>query len=236
MVAMTATVRVAPPLRLFLPGRHRHGEVTVPIDGTSTLIHVVESVGVPRTELGELLVNGRAAPAEVRLADGDVVDVPARARPQRLARERFVLDVHLGTLARRMRLLGLDVAYDNDASDDELVAVAVAEGRVLLTKDRGILRRRALPVGAYVRGETPEQELADVLDRFAPALRPWSRCPACNGALVSVPKPEVEELLPPGTRRTYAHFSRCLACARLYWRGAHSQRLEALVESATGRP
>lgn len=239
MDPVTATVRIDPDLRFFLPVRHRHGVVTVDVDSTATIGHVVESLGVPRTEFGDLSVGGNPARPCDPLRDGDVVDVPARPRPQPLAQERFLLDVHLGTLARRMRLLGLDVAYDNDADDDELVELAVRELRVLLTKDRGILCRRALvsedgtsQLGAYVRGDRPDQELADVLSRFAPSLRPWTRCPACNGMLAPVAKADIEHQLKAGTRRSYAEFSRCDACGRVYWRGAHSRRLQEVIASA----
>src|SRR5690242_20247115 len=111
-------IRVAEPLRFLLPVRHRHGEVAVPVDPTASLVHVVESLGVPRTEIGELY------------RDGDTVDVLPVRRPQRVDDPRFLLDVHFGSLARRMRLLGLDTAYSNDAADDELVAQAAREGRV----------------------------------------------------------------------------------------------------------
>lgn len=229
-----ARVRVAEPLRFLLPVRHRHGDVPVPVDGVSSLLHVVESLGVPRTEFGELRVNGRPAAPSERPHDGDVIDVTPVRRPQRIAEPRFVLDVHLGSLARRMRLLGLDVAYRNDAADAELVAQAVAERRVALTQDRGLLRRRALPAGAYVRGSRADDQLLDVLDRFDPPLDPWSRCPACNGVLAPVAKRDVAHLLEPGTRRSYTEFSRCPACGRLYWRGAHAERLDAIVAAAQG--
>src|SRR5689334_24805074 len=100
--------------------------------------------------MGTPLVNGQPSRVDYRLRDGDVVDVPVRPRPQWITAPRFVLDVHLGTLARRLRLLGVDVAYRNDADDDELVAQANAEERVLLTQAAGLLRRRALAQGAYV--------------------------------------------------------------------------------------
>jgi uncharacterized protein with PIN domain len=146
---------------------------------------------------------------------------------------RFVLDVHLGALARRMRLLGLDTGYANDLDDDELLARADAGRAVLLTQDRGLLGRRALWRGAYVRGARPDAQLADVLDRFAPPLAPWTRCTACNAPLAPVAKADVAHLLRPGTRRTYDTFTRCPACGRVYWRGAHSRRLEAIVAVAT---
>jgi uncharacterized protein len=233
MSGQTATVRVATSLRFMLPVRHRSGVAVVPVDGTSSLCHVVEALGVPRTEIGDLLVNGRPADPHARLRDGDVVDVPVRQRPQRITHPRFVLDVHLGALARRMRLLGIDVAYRNDATDDDLVAQAANEQRVLLTQDRGLLRRRALVAGGYVSGDRADHQLADVLHRFAPALRPWSRCPACNGVLARIAKDQVEHLLLEGTRRSYTQFAQCQTCGRLYWRGAHTKRLEAIVATAT---
>jgi uncharacterized protein with PIN domain len=235
MRRQTARVQVAEPLRFLLSARHRRSELTVPVDGVSTVRHVIESLGVPRTEIGELRVNGRPVPPHARPHDGDLIDVLPVSRPQRIAEPRFLLDVHLGALARRMRLLGLDTAYRNDAADAELVAQADAERRVLLTQDRGLLRRRALTAGAYVRGSGADEQLRDVLDRFDPPLAPWSRCPACNGLLAPVDRQEVQHLLEDGTRRTYAEFSRCLSCGRPYWRGAHARRLDAVVAAAQRR-
>ncbi|MGP3952435.1 Mut7-C RNAse domain-containing protein [Streptomyces sp. 7N604] len=222
-------------LRLFLPSRHRsHGEVTVAVDGTSSLGHVVESVGVPLPEVGSLEIGGRPVPASYRPRAGDRVEVRAVTRPQQPRPEplRFVLDVHLGALARQLRLVGVDAAYGNDMDDDALIAQANAERRVLLTQDRGLLRRRSLWLGAFVRGARPDRQLADVLERFEPRLAPWTRCMACNGLLEPVEKGEVEHLLRPGTRRTYDTFMRCEDCGRVYWRGAHSGRLERIVSAA----
>jgi uncharacterized protein with PIN domain len=222
-------------LWLFLAPRNRRPGVRVPWDGTSTIGHLVEALGVPLTEVDTLVVGGQPVAPSHRPADGDVVDVRPVARPQRLpvAPVRFVLDVHLGTLTRRLRLVGVDSAYSNDAGDDELIAQANEQNRVLLTQDRGLLRRRSLWLGGYVRGARPDQQLRDVLERFAPPLAPWTICTACNGRLSAVRKPQVEQVLQPGTRRTYESFARCLACGQVYWRGAHSQRLEEFVAAAT---
>ncbi len=226
-----AVVIVAAELGLFLrPGR-RGGPVAVAVDGTCSLGHVVESLGVPLTETGQLLVNGEPAAPGYRPRDGDVVTVEAVRRPQP-APARFVLDVHLGTLARRLRLAGVDAAYANDAGDDALIEQANAGRRVLLTQDRGLLRRRALQQGAYVRGTRPDDQLRDVLDRFRPPLAPWTRCPACNGLLAPVAKAAVAAVLPPGTRRTCQAFSRCRDCGQVYWHGAHSKHLEQIIDSA----
>nr|WP_308428013.1 Mut7-C RNAse domain-containing protein [Actinomadura livida] len=233
------TIRLADELLMFLPATRRASVSRVACDGTSTLGHLVESLGVPLPEAGPMTVGGEPADPSMRPATGADVRVEAVPRPQPVPLEpgqdapRFVLDVHLGTLARRMRLLGLDTAYHNDMDDPALVVQANEEGRVLLTQDRGLLRRRALWFGAYVRGSRPDDQLRDVLDRFAPVLRPWTRCTACNGELVPVDKQEIEDHLEAGTRRSYDVYGRCANCGQLYWRGAHGGHLERIVEDAT---
>jgi len=234
MTGPVAHVVVADELALFLRPAYRARPVPVPVtcDGVSSLGHVVESIGVPLTEVGSLIVNGSAAERGYRPRGGDTVQVRAVERPQQLEEARFLLDVHLGTVARRMRLLGIDTAYHRDAADDDLINEANANRRILLTQDRGLLRRRKLQRGAYVRGASPDVQFSDILDRFAPPLAPWTRCTACNGRLAPARKADVESDLEPGTRRTYQSFARCQACGRVYWRGAHARRLEETVEAA----
>jgi uncharacterized protein with PIN domain len=235
MSGQIARVRIAEPLRFLLAARNRQGDVAVAADGVSSLVHLVESLGVPRTEIGEVRVAGVPVASHTRPRGGDLIEVLPVRRPQRIADPRFVLDAHLGALARRMRLLGLDTSYHNDVADAELVAQAAGQQRILLTQDRGVLRRRALPAGAYVHGSDPDDQLMDVLDRFDPPLAPWSRCLACNGLLEPVEKGRVQHLLQPGTRRSYAQFARCQECGRVYWRGAHARRLDAIVARAADR-
>jgi uncharacterized protein len=228
-----AEVTVAAELQFLLRAVRRGGPVAVPCDGVSSLGHVVESLGVPLTEVGAMTVNGKPTAASYRPVEGDRIQVNPVDRPQRLGDSRFILDVHLGTLARRLRLVGVDAAYSNDAADEALIDQANAGQRVLLTQDRGLLRQRRLRMGAYVRGARPDDQLTDVLTRFAPALAPWTRCPACNTLLISAPKAAVEPRLQPGTRRTYAVFAECGSCGRVYWRGAHAAHLQAIVDAAT---
>jgi uncharacterized protein with PIN domain len=227
-----AQVSVAAELRLFLKPAHRTGPVPVGCDGVSSLGHVIQSLGIPLTEVGRLVVNGRPVPPRYRPVGGDVVAVGAVGRPQPVPVCRFLLDVHLGALARRLRLAGIDTAYANHASDDALLAQANTDRRILLTHDRALLRRRALWLGGYVYGARPDDQFADVLGRFTPPLAPWTRCPICNGLLAAVPKAEARPLVQPGTRRSYQAFSRCASCGQVYWRGAHAKRLEALITAA----
>ncbi|SDM95570.1 hypothetical protein SAMN04487981_10365 [Streptomyces sp. cf386] len=229
-------VEFAPELRVFLPnGRRQDGAAQVAADGVSTLGHVVESLGVPLTEVGTLVVGGRSVPVSHIPAAGESVAVRPVERPQRVpgAPLCFLLDVHLGTLARRMRLLGVDTAYEStDIGDPALAARSAAEQRVMLSRDRGLLRRRELWAGAYVYSTRPEDQLRDILDRFRPELRPWTRCTACNGLLKQATKEEVAEQLEGGTRRSYDVFAQCTQCGRAYWKGAHHEQLVAIVERA----
>ncbi|MFF1836128.1 Mut7-C RNAse domain-containing protein [Streptomyces sp. NPDC058231] len=228
-------LEVAPELRLFVAHERRDGRTPVTTDGSSTLGHVVESLGVPLTEAGQLLVDGRPVAVSHIPGAGERVEVRAVVRPQRIegAPLRFLLDVHLGTLARRLRLLGVDAAYESeDIGDQALATLSAKERRVLLSRDRGLLRRREIWAGAYIYSDRPDDQLRDVLERFAPALVPWSRCTACNGQLTGADKDSVQGRLEHGTRQSYDVFAQCTECGRVYWRGAHHARLEAIVADA----
>jgi len=229
------TLEVAPELRLFVAHGRRRGRTAVTTDGSSTLGHVVESLGVPLTEAGQLLVDGRPVPVSHVPGAGEQVEVRAVRRPQQVpgAPLRFLLDVHLGTLARRLRLLGVDAAYESeDIGDPALAALSAEQRRVMLSRDRGLLRRRELWAGAYVYSDRPEEQLRDVLGRFAPVLAPWSRCTACNGELTEADKDSVSARLEQGTQASYDVFAQCTACGRVYWRGAHHAHLETIVADA----
>lgn len=227
-------MQLSPELWLFVAPRHRREQVQVRHDDTATLGHLVQALGVPLTEVGALLADDALVAPSHRPPAGATIQVRPVQRPQQVPGwgGQFLLDVHLGALARRLRLLGIDAAYHNDAGDDALIEQAQRQRRLLLTRDRGLLRRRALWAGAYVRGAQCAEQTADVLDRFAPPLRPFTRCTACNGRLQPVAKHEVAGVLQPGTRRCYDVYARCCSCGQVYWHGAHGRRLDAIIEAA----
>src|SRR3989304_491019 len=150
------------------------------------------------------------------------------AAPEDLADPRFVVDAHLGRLATYLRMLGFDTWYRNDADDDQLAAVAAAEGRILLTRDRGLLKRSVVRRGAYLRSDQPVEQLVEVALRFGPVdrWRPFGRCLRCNTLLVSVSREEVLHRLQPLTRIYYDDFRRCPGCGAIYWKGSHHARME----------
>ncbi len=228
------SLSLAPELHVFVPAKRRSGFGPVRTDGVSTLGHVVESIGVPLTEVGRLVVDGREVQTGHIPAAGEAVTVHGVVRPQPLpGPARFLLDIHLGTLVRRLRLLGIDAGYENpDIGDAALAARSAAEQRVMLSRDRGLLRRRELWAGAYIYSHRPAEQLRDVLSRFAPPLAPWTRCTACNGLLRVAEKTAVQERIEHGTEHSYDAFAQCEDCGQVYWRGAHHARLDEIVAGA----
>jgi len=212
---------------------------------TQSVKDVIESYGVPHTEVDAILVDGESVDFGHRPAAGERISVyPVfesfdirlllRLRPEPLRETRFVLDGHLGKLARRLRLFGFDSSYARQPADDDLVEISVAERRILLTRDRLLLRRRAVTHGYLLRSDQPRAQVLEVVRRFqlAESITPFTRCVACNGVLEPVEKADIEHRLPPRTRQHYDEFRTCPDCSRDYWPGAHHARLERMVREA----
>jgi uncharacterized protein with PIN domain len=143
---------------------------------------------------------------------------------------RFTADCMLGTLAKWLRILGYDTKYYQRIDDLRLVRLVRSEGRVLLTRDTGLLNRKGLPV-LFVQSEVLEEQLVQVLRSFD--LRtdnPFSRCPVCNTPLEDVPKHEAWGQVPPFVFQTQERFKLCPECNQFYWRGTHWQRMLETVE------
>jgi uncharacterized protein with PIN domain/sulfur carrier protein ThiS len=214
-----------------------------PFRSHQTVKDVLEAMGIPHTEVDLILVNGEPVDFAHRPQTGDritaypvfeALDVgPAsRLRPVPLRDPRFVVDVNLGRLARVLRVLGFDAWWSSDADDQSLADISLAQQRILLTRDRGLLKRRAITHGLFVRADDPEQQILEVIRRLdlRQRLAPLTRCVRCNGRLASVTKDEVIDQLEPLTRRYYDEFSRCRDCGQIYWAGSHYQRLLELVD------
>lgn len=219
----------------------RAGEALVPAPSPRSVKDAIESLGVPHTEVDLVLVNGDSVGFEHRVVDGDRVsvypyfadlDVPSAVRPPPLDEPRFVLDVHLGRLAERLRLLGFDTLYSSDLDDGDLAALSVAGPRWLLTRDRGLLMRRIVRHGYLVRSTDPVAQVHEVVRRFrlADAIAELTRCARCNGLLRPVDKADIVDRLEPGTAREHTVFTQCERCGQLYWPGTHHGALQAFVD------
>jgi uncharacterized protein len=236
-------VRAYAELNDFLPPDTRGLTVRRPFRSHQTVKDVLEAMGIPHTEVDLILVNGSPRGFGHRPSAGDriaaypmfeALDIgsTARLRPVPLRDPRFVVDVNLGGLARLLRVLGLDVWWSNDADDATLAQVSLGEQRILLTRDRGLLKRRAITHGLFVHSQHPEEQTLEVIRRLdlGQRLVPLTRCLHCNGKLAAVAKEEVIDELEPLTRQYYEEFSRCADCGRIYWAGSHHARLVGLVE------
>jgi uncharacterized protein with PIN domain len=144
---------------------------------------------------------------------------------------RFILDVHLGKLARWLRLLGFDTLYRNDYDDPEIVEIAAAEARTILTRDTGIMKRRAVTRGYLVQSTNTEEQLREVIEYYQlqDQIQPFHRCLVCNGLLAAVEKVTILDQLEPNTMRYYDTFFQCTACGRIYWRGTHYERMQEFL-------
>lgn len=236
-------------LSRFLAGRWR-GEETVlrELKEKASVKDVIESCGIPH---GEVDLIARLDPvgnavrsldldevvaASVKLAiypvPAPVELLPDARRLQPRQADRFVADGHLGALVRHLRLLGIDVTYERNATDERLLEIMIAEGRVLLTRDRRLLMHSVVHGGYCPRSDVPEEQAHEVLRRF-PSMRraPWSRCIRCNAPVHEVAKEEVAQELSnePRTLRYYDEFFRCSGCGQIYWRGSHAERLATLL-------
>jgi uncharacterized protein with PIN domain/molybdopterin converting factor small subunit len=240
-----ATFRFYAGLNDFLPRERRGKEIETACARMATTKHMIEALGVPHTEVELVLVNGESAGLEQLLEEGDRVAVyppftrfdvsdlaPAPSLPP--GRLGFVADAHLGGLARLLRMAGFDTIYDNGLRDDQIEVLAVEEDRVVLTRDRELLKRRGIGYGCYVRALKAQAQLREVFERLglAERARPFTRCLHDNAPLRSVAKADVLERLPPQVAAFQEEFSTCDLCGRVYWKGTHWQRMSEVLERA----
>jgi uncharacterized protein len=227
----------------FLPPWRRMVPFASSFETSGSVKDMIEALGVPHTEVDLILVNGNSVDFSYAVQNGDYISVyPVfesidikpllRVRPEPLREIRFVLDTHLGRLAGYLRMMGFDTLYRNDYQDEELVRVSTSDRRLLLTRDRGLLKRRAVTRGYFVRATEPRRQVVEVLRRFDlhGATAPFARCLRCNGLLQMAEKRLIQDRLPPKTKQYFDDFRVCEACDRIYWKGSHYQRMQRLIE------
>jgi uncharacterized protein len=241
-VAGHVDVRVYAELNDFLPLASRGTTMRRPFRSHQTVKDIIEAAGIPHTEVDLIVLDGESVGFSHRPHSGDrlavypvfeTLDITSvgRLRPAPLRDPRFVVDINLGQLARLLRLVGFDALCDRHLDDPELAAVGAAEHRIVLTRDRGLLKRRNVTHGLFVRAVDPFEQIVEVVRRLdlRGRLAPFTRCLRCGGPLVEVSKEAVIDHLEPLTQRHYEDFARCERCGQVYWKGPHHGRLEELV-------
>lgn len=235
-MAGTATIQVYGALNDFVESKNTN--VTYDFNGRPSLKDAIEAIGIPHPEVEEILLNGKVANFDDPLKNGDHLEVFDRYKAEnpilsnRIGPKKFVLDIHLGKLARLLRLLGFNTLYENDLDDDEIIKIALEDQRIILTRDLGILKNNKVKRGYWLRSQDSEIQLEEVLTYFdlKNKVKPFTRCMICNGLVKEVEKSKIKNQLEPLTKENFNEFFQCQQCEQVYWKGSHYQRMKGLIE------
>lgn len=244
-----ATFRFHGELDDFLAPRRRGQAFESRTIPDATVKHAIEALGVPHTEVALIRVNGSSVGFGRRVQDGDRIEVhpgpeacggepAAQLRPPLPVEKRFIADAHLGGLTRLLRMAGFDTLYENGLPDDAIRQRAHRDERIILTRDRELLKVRTVVHGCYVHATDVEAQLAEVVGRLGLAadIRPFSRCLRCNLPLAPADRQAALDRVPERVARQHDRFSTCPGCRRIYWEGGHWVRMRALLERVLADP
>ena len=228
-------------LSFFLKGGSQ-GNLVREMKERTSVKDLIEACGVPHTEVDRVLVNGKPVNFSYVLDENASIEVhsvnvtqhnPSGEQLQSRSIKKFVVDGHLGKLARNLRLLGFDVFYANTAEDRQLLEVMQGEARALITRDRRLLMHSIVEHGYCPRSGDGGEQTIEVLRRFdlEKAIEPFTRCLDCNARLETVEKNKVIDRLEPLTKVYYENFRRCLGCGKIFWGGSHFDKLRGCAQS-----
>jgi len=237
-MSKTINIRFYEELNDFLTRNKRKVAFNHTFSGNMSVKDVIESLGVPHTEIDLILINGESVNYNIKPGNGDFVSVYpvfesldisniTKLRPEPLRHPKFILDVHLGKLAKSLRMLGFDSLYQNNFEDDEIIEISISEKRIILTRDLGILKNSKVTHGYWVRSQKPKVQVNEVVKRFdlTKQIEPLNRCIECNGKIVEVEKEQIADLLKPKTRKFFQNFDQCSNCKKVYWEGSHYSKM-----------
>jgi hypothetical protein len=230
----TVTIRFYEELNDFIKTEKQKKDIAFQLSGSPTVKDVIESFGVPHTEVDLILVDGESVDFNHHPKPGNHISVfpkfesldiqnVSQIRAEPLREVKFILDVHLGKLAKFLRLSGFDTTYKTQQDDKKIIKLAKKEKRIILTRDIGILKQSEVTHGYFVRADNPKKQLPEIIQRFdlKDMIKPFTRCLECNGLLKQADKNEIREQLEPSTEKYYNKFYVCESCKKIYWKGSH---------------
>lgn len=242
-VIRTAKFRFYEELNDHLPGEWRKKAFVYEFKGKPAIKNTIQAIGVPHGEVDLILVNGESVGFDYQLRGEENISVypqfesldispVVKLRPKPLRETHFVVDVNLGKLARKLRLLGFDTLFRNNFADDEIIEISLKDKRIILTRDKGILKQNTVTHGYFIRNDDPKKQLTEVVERFQlqNSFRPFSRCSNCNGELEEISKSKLASKLPDDTLNYYHEFWQCSGCGKVYWEGSHFGRILDWIE------
>lgn len=232
-------------LKDFLPEGLKETESGLAVKGAPSIKDTLEAIGIPHPEIAGIWVNGAPVDFSYQIQGGEKIEAfSAEALPNGLiplqpsipSPPTYIVDVNLGKLAGKLRLMGLDSFYKNSLDDHQIVRIATEQQRIILTRDQGLLKHGAVVWGYWVRSTDPSEQLLEVARRYnlQEHLAPMTRCSACNGLTEEVAKEEIVDRLQPRTRKYYDRFRLCRDCGKIYWAGSHYRKILEWVEALAG--
>jgi uncharacterized protein with PIN domain len=240
-------IRFYEELNDFLPVSMQKRDIEYSFKINQTVKDAVEAIGVPHTEIDLILVNGKSVGFDYQLQVGDRISVYpvfesfdisplVRLRPKPLRETKFILDVHLGKLCKHLRMLGFDTFYRNDLDDPEIIGRSVAEKRIILTRDLGILKNGHVTHGYFLRSQDSKIQLKEIMKRFdlKNQVAPFKRCMECNGLMSRIEKAEIEDQLKDRTKAYFDEFFQCTSCNKIYWGGSHFDNMKTFIKEIKG--
>ena len=226
----------------FLPPDKRKLRLPHSFQGRVSVKDLLESFGIPHTEIDLILINDKSVGFNYIVNDKDDISVypvfesfniteVQHLRPQPLREPKFILDVQLGSLAKYLRMIGFDAAFKNSSSKNEIIMISINEKRTILTKDLNLLKRNDVIHGYWIRNKEVIDQVKEVTRRFQlnSLIQPFSRCMICNTLLERIEKKKIMERLQERTKNMVDEFEICPSCSRIYWKGSHYQKMEGII-------
>jgi len=229
-------------LNKFLPQEKRDTDFEFQFTSRRSVKDLIESFGIPHTEIDVIFVNDTSVDFSYIVQDGDNIKTyPAsetlnsetiKHLKPRFETIKFLVDIHLNKLARYLRLLGLDAICEKNLTSERLIEKALDENRILVTRSRNLLRTKEITLGVLIKEDIPEKQLEEIFHRydFSPHCNPFTRCMECNTILQPIEKEKIIDRLPPKVKVAYQSFTICTNCDKIYWQGTHIEKLNELIE------
>jgi uncharacterized protein len=240
----SAKFRFYEELNDFLPEKKRKVIFEFEFEGNPSVKDIVESFGVPHTEIDLIIANGLSVGFDYTLRNEDFISVYpvfenidisniTHLREKPLRNPKFIADVQLGRLARYLRMLGFDTLYDNKYNAKEIIRISEKEKRTILTRSIFLLKNSRVTRGYWIRSHDPHVQVVQVIQfsDLAPLIKPFYRCSECNGLLELVSKESIEDKLLPNTKKYFNEFRKCNSCGKIYWKGSHHKKILDLSDN-----
>jgi len=227
----------------FLPTSKKKIPSELQFFGSPTVKDIIESQGIPHTEIDMILVNSHSVDFNYHIIHEDRISVYPEFRlldispliqlkPKPLRIKRFIADAHLGKLASYLRMLGFDTLYKNDLRDDEIISRSIEEKRIILTRDLGILKNGKVQRGYFIRQQIPVDQCHEVIWKFnlIGQTMPFTRCMECNGLFFKINKQRIKAMVPDKAYLFFRDFYQCRDCRKIYWKGSHYEKMLKTID------